>query len=253
MMARWQVGKGVLASMAATNRMTVGLALLAILPTCQLAAQVGHDPARSPFRDIATRQSIAFWGGTFSGDRAVAGVGAQSGPMFGFRLRTALSGPIDLMVSSSYVQSKRNVIDAAKPESTRVSGPSDYNLVITDIAVGLTLTGLKTWHGLAPYVAFGVGLVTPTHTVIDPGGYKAGSGFTFAPTIGVRLRVSRSLMLQVEARDNTIRYEWPNRYFFPIDANGNDIVPPVLPTTERNKQLTHNLSLTAGLSYNFNF
>ena len=76
--------------------------------------------------------------------------------------------------------------------------------------------------------------------------------FTFSPTFGVRARVSRALALQFEARDHTIRYEWPLRYFDPIDANGNAITPPVLGPGKKT-QLTHNFSLTAGLSYNFTF
>ena len=235
----------------------VGIILLTALPTYRLtalSAQVGHDPAHSPFRDITTRQSLSITAGHFFGNYAMAQVGAQPGSMFGARLRTALSGPIDLMLSSSLVQSQRNVIDASKPDSTRVSGPVDYNMVITDLAIGLTLTGNKTWHGFAPYVAFGLGYVVPTKTVIDPGGYKAGPGFTFSPTFGVRARVSRALALQFEGRDNTIRYEWPLRYFTPIDANGTAL-PPILspPPVTGTKQLTHNFSLTAGLSYNFTF
>jgi len=235
-------------------RAVAGMALfLAVLPSCRLAAQVGHNPTTSPFHDITTKQSMSLYGGNFFGNEAITGVGAQSGPMIGFRLRSALSGPIDLMISTAYVQSQRNVIDATQPESTRVSGPIDYTLIIPDIAIGMTLTGNKTWHGLAPYVAFGIGYVIPTHTVVDPGGYKAGAGFTFVPTFGIRARVSRSLMLQVEGRDNTIRYEWPLRYYDPIDINGNPITPPVLNGTTKNTQVTHNFSLTAGLSYNFNF
>jgi hypothetical protein len=216
-------------------------------------AQVGHDPSSSPFRDITTKQSIAVYGGTFFGNEAVAGVGAQSGPMVGFRIRTALSGPIDLLISTAFVKSKRYVIDATQPAATRKTGPIDYDLVIPDIAIGMGLTGLKTWHGLAPYVAMGIGYVFPTQTIIDPGGYKAGSGFSLVPTFGVRARFTRRLMLQFEGRDNTIRYEWPLRYYNPIDINGDPINPPVLPGTQKNTQTTHNFSLTAGLSYNFNF
>ena len=252
MMAGWQAGKCARASVVAANRLAAALALLASLSAGPLAAQVGNDPSHSPFRDITTGQSITLWGGTFFGNTAAAGVGAQAGPMVGLRLRSALSGPIELMISTSYVQSKRTVIDATKPPATRVSGPIDYNFFLGDISVGLTLTGNKTWHGLAPYAALGMGFVAPTQTVTDPGGFTAGSGFSFVATFGVRARVSRSLMLQVEGRDNTIRYEWPLRYYNPIDSNGNPL-PPVLSGSTPNTDVTHNFSLTAGLSYNFNF
>jgi hypothetical protein len=194
------------------------------------------------------------FGGNFFGNRTVAQVGPQQSPMMGFRLATALSGPLDLMVTTSLVPSQRYAVNTTLPDSTRRTGPIDYTLIVADVALSLRLTGSKTWHGMAPYLIAGAGIVAPTRTIADVGGYRAGAGFTFSPGIGVRARLSRTLGLHVEARDNTIRYEWPDRYFAPIDASGNAITPPVLnPATTLDKQLTHNFSVTFGLSYSFNF
>lgn len=218
-----------------------------------LLAQVGHDPAHSPFRDITTRQSVTFMAGTFLGNRAKAGVGAQQGAAFGVRLRTFISGPIELSFGVTHISSQRITIDATQPESSRVGGPIQQDLIAADLGLGLSLTGLKTWHGLAPYVGVGVGIIAPTRKTVDPGGYRASSGFSFAPTIGVRARISRGIMLQVEARDHTIRYEWPLRYFDPVDSNGDLITPPILDSKFKTQDLTHNLLLSIGLSYNFSF
>jgi opacity protein-like surface antigen len=161
---------------------------------------------------------------------------------------------MDLLVNAAYVPSERLRIDATAPESTRVSGPIPLNMVIVDLSIGMTLTGNKTWHGLAPYLSAGIGLVLPTETPVDPGGFKAGSGFTFAGALGMRARVTRNLALQFEARDNTIRYEWPLSYFAPKDNAGNSITPPILnPVGNKETQTTHNFTLSAGLSWNFNF
>lgn len=229
--------------------------LLALaLSVRDLSAQVGHDPSASPFIDITTRQSITFNAGWFFGNEAKAGVGAQAAPSYGVKLRSTLSGPMDLIVSGAYVPSQRRTIDATQPESTRVGGPVPLDMVIADISIGLSLTGGKTWHRLAPYLSAGIGLVMPTQTTVDPGGFKAGSGFTFAGAFGIRARVSRSLGMVFEARDNTIRYEWPLSYFSPKDNTGVAITPPILnPVGNKNTQTTHNFTLSAGLSYNFNF
>ncbi len=234
-----------------TRGATVALAaaFLAVKPSSGLA-QVGHDPARSPFLDIGTRQHVAFVVGSFSGNTANAGVGAQRGTAMGVRIRSRLSGPLDLVVGTSLISSRRLVIDPTLPDSTRRSGPVDYQLVSADISLQLTLTGDKTWHGLAPWASFGFGIVSPTTTTIDPGGYRAAVNFSVVPAVGATLFLSRKLGIEVELRDNTIRYEWPLAYFIP----GTSPPPPVLdPNKYRARQMTHNATLSAGLSYHFSF
>src|SRR4051812_1688549 len=107
-------------------QLAASLVVLCVGASGRLRAQVGHDPSLSPFRDIATRQSVSFLVGEFAGNRALAGVGAQSGTTFGFRLRNRLSGPLELMLGTNLIQSKRLVIDPTKPDSIRRSGPVDY-------------------------------------------------------------------------------------------------------------------------------
>jgi len=231
---------------------TLLVALACATPTL-LSAQVGHDPGRSPFSDITTSQSISLLAGHFFGNTAAAGVGAQAATSLGFRFRTSLSGPIDLVFSLSSIQSQRATIDATKPESTRVGGPIDLHLITAELGLGLNITGQKTWHGLAPYLNVGLGFVAPSHTVSDPGGFRAGSGFTFAPAVGMHVKLTRAFHLELEARDNTIRYEWPLAYFVPLDANGNLLTPILDQTKHRSKQMTHNFTLSLGLAYRFNF
>jgi len=231
----------------------VGLAIAQCLLPVAAAAQVGHDPARSPFRDIPTRQSITFFGGHFGGHTAEAGVGAQSGQIFGVRIRARLSGPIDLMANVATINSQRIVIDPTQPVASRVSGPIDYRLLEADLGLLVTLTGAKTWHGLAPYLGAGLGITTPTDSRVDPGGYRAKTNFTIAPTIGVRWHPGRRFAVSFEARDNTIRYEWPLSYFQPRDANNNALPFVLDPDRYDSHDLTHNLTLSIGLSWLFNF
>ncbi len=228
-------------------------ALAAALGAAPLAAQVGHEPGASPFRDLVTHQALTFSLGYFAGNKAEAGVGWRNGTVYAGRLDTRLGGPFDLYVSLGTVATKRYKIDTTLDSATRVSGPVKRTLVAADLGLVLNLTGAKTWRGLAPYVGFGAGELFPTKSETDPGGYNAGANFSFVPFVGTRVFVGRSVALRLELRDYFFRYEWPLRYFFPLDNNGNAISPPVLPSTSKDKQWTHNLTLMVGFTYGFDF
>jgi len=234
-------------------------ALWLLVPLClgasvpRLSAQVGHDPEHSPFQDVTTHQTITPFVSEFFGNRGDAGVGSQAGPAIGARFTQTLSDPLELWVTLAMISSKRNVIDPSLPAATRMTGPIDQKLVSADLGIALRLTGARTFHGLEPYFGLAFGIIAPTKTVTDPGGFSANSNITFAPTIGTRARIGRFVSLTLEARDNLIRYEWPSAYFFPTDSNGVPITPPVLdPVSEKDTQMTHNFTLTAGLTFHFN-
>ncbi len=217
-------------------------------------AQVGFDPSHSPFRDISTHQQLGFVVGRFSGARGSAGVGAQAGNSFGVRFRNRLSGPLELTINGTYVSTQRLFLDPTRPDSTRNRGNVDFSFISADIGLSLSLTGQKTWHGLAPWIGLGLGIVAPTSPKADPGGFKASAGFTIVPQIGTRLFLSQKLALQFELRDNTIRYEYPLAYFSPRDPTSGAALPPaILPISKRDKELTHNFTLSAGVSYHFTF
>ena len=224
--------------------------LLMIGAAGRAAAQVGHDPGTSPFHDVTMRQALTFYGGRFFGNESEAGVGAMPGPMFAVRFQTRLSGPLDLWISMAGVKSQRLVLNPDSPLTSRTSGPINYDLVIADMALGFNLTGLKTWHGLAPYISIGAGVEVPTQQRTDPGGYQAHQNFTFIPSIGTRWELSQRVTATFELRDYLLRYEWPYAYLHP----SNPAVPPVLdPLKYDDKDLTSNLGLTLGLQYRFNF
>jgi opacity protein-like surface antigen len=229
------------------------LAALLALTAAPLAAQVGHAPDQSPFRDLTTRQTFTVSAGYFAGNEANAGVGWRRAALIGGRLDTRLGGPIDLYVSVGVAGSSRYKINTSLDSATRKTGPLSRTLVLADLGFILNLTGAKTWHGLAPYVGFGAGEVLPTKTETDVGGYNAGTNFSLIPILGTRIFVTRTLAARVEVRDYFFRYEWPLRYFDPLDNNSNPITPPILQLGTRDKQWTHNFTLTVGLAYGFNF
>lgn len=234
---------------AATVAVTLALAAAAAGP---LAAQVGDPPSQSPFHDLTVRQSFTLSAGRFGGNAAAAGVGWRAGSLTAVRLDTRLAGPVDFYVSIGFAGSSRYKIDTELDTLTRMTGPFKKTLFLADVGVVLNVTGAKTWHGIAPYVGFGAGWMLPTATETDPGGYNAGSNFTMVPSLGTRIFVTRSLAARIEVRDYFFRYEWPLRYFFPLDRNGNAL-PPVLSSDLKDKQWTHNFALMVGFVYGFNF
>jgi len=233
-------------------RLAGGLAVLvwAACAALPARAQVGHDPASSPFRDVTTRQELTVLGGWFNGNPGEANVGARPGSMIGLRLATRLSGPLDLVATFAGINSSRYVVNPDSPVTSRTTGPIDYNLVIADLGLGFNLTGRKTWRGHAPYIGLGIGIEIPTNGTTDPGGYVAKQNFTFIPAFGTRFLMGRSFAVQLEVRDHFIRYEYPLRYFQP----NNPTVPPVLdPKRYDEKDMTSNWSFSLGLTYRFNF
>ena len=228
-----------------SNRAAAAL-LMTLAGAAPLAAQVGYDPQHSPFRDVTTRQTFSTFVSAFFGNTGDAGVGAQSGRAIGGRFATALSGPLELWVTVAGIDSKRTVLDPNQPDSARVLGTQALRMIDADLGLGLNLTGARTWHGLAPYVGASFGVIAPTRSVTDTSGFQVTSHITFVPTIGTHYRIGRALSLTVEARDIWIKYSWPSAFFFPTAGT------PVLPVTDKDTQLAHNFTLSAGLSYHFN-
>src|SRR6476661_7534513 len=82
---------------ARARRMLLLSALLALeVPT--MAAQVGHPPRSSPYRDIRKGHSITLLGSYFSGDGGEFNIGPHDGGVFGLRYDIRTGGTIQLGV-----------------------------------------------------------------------------------------------------------------------------------------------------------
>lgn len=221
-----------------------GLAgVVAALPPARLAAQVGHDPARSPYRDITTRQMLSGWAGWFGGNRAVTGVGARSAAAAGARFDTKLSGPADLSASVAWVWSSRNVVDSLSdslpPPAVFTGAPIAVPLLLADLGFTFNLTGAKSWRGLAPFAGLAIGVVSPRGATADTSGFRPTTQFAIVPSLGVRAFLSRALALRLELRDHYFRYDWPHDLATAAGVN--------------RTQWTHNLLVAVGAGYAFTF
>lgn len=228
-------------------------------PAALTAQEVGNPPERSPYRDILEHQSVTLFGGRFGGNAGQAGVGAMPGLAFGAQLAVRLSGPIDFWFTLASAASRRRTIIAdtlvTRTDSARAGPDINLPLVLGDIGLGLNITGDKTWHGLAPYVGAGLGIVTPTQKVTDPGGFTVGTNFALVPAVGTRIFLSRSLALRLEVRDYFFRYQYPLAYFDSLNLHfaGPPPRPAVLSLGSSDRQWVGNVTLWLGVSYLFTF
>ncbi|MEO8636030.1 MAG: hypothetical protein ABI587_12200 [Gemmatimonadales bacterium] len=236
-------------------RLTLPVLLFAV--TTSLAAQVGHDPATSPYRDIPNGKSLTFLIGDVGGDGGKVGVGPHHGRSYGGRLDLRISGPVQFGLGVSQANLERLVVSADDSVAKRTTGPFDQKLTMIEATLQLNITGRKSWHRLAPFVSGTAGWVhgssLPASAAKDSSGFKFGSKLYFAPTIGLRIIITNNLQLRLDARQLFWKLKYPLSYTQdPIaepSPNG-DLANAVLPDGKR-EQWSGARELRAGLGFAF--
>ncbi len=213
------------------------------------SAQVGHAPESSPYRDLRAKHILSFTGTYVFGDAGKAGVGPTDGRLGGVRYDLYMSGAAAIGFGFSLGNFDRLLIDPAEPPDTRTLGSATQSVTMVDLGVNLVLTGAKTWHRLAPYVGFSLGLVFGGEVPEDSlSGFDFSTKFQLSPQAGVRWYVTDRLSIRLEGRDILWRLSYPES-FFRLPAN-DPISPPVLnPLTNKTTDWTHNLTLLLSLGY----
>jgi hypothetical protein len=209
-------------------------------------AQVGHDPSRSPYRDIRRGGTFLVTGGYFGGSRGRAGVGISNGPTGGLRYELPL-GTIGFSLGLAYAQTTRFVVDPTKDSLTRKTGPYDTDVILADAGLQLALTGRKMWHGVAPYLGAAIGLAIGGGSPPDPSGYDFGTKITLAPNAGVRWYPTRRVSVRTDFRMVLWRLQYPFSYRVPNTTDGSQ----VLPADARLTQWTAHPWLTVGVGWTF--
>ena len=196
MTKRWEggtVGRGVL----------IGV-LLSNIPTVQLSAQVGHDPATSPYRDVRLRAGPSFFVGEFNGSRGAADAAFSNARTASVRYEIPTGKTLLLQFNGAYLQGDRFLLNPGADSSSpnRKTGPYPAAVVLTDLILHLRLTGPKSWRGFAPYVGAGIGLGFESETPPDTtgSGYQFGTKFTVTGATGMRWHLFRHLWLSGDAR-----------------------------------------------------
>jgi hypothetical protein len=114
----------------------------------------------SPYEFIEKKRDIGPIGGYIFTDRGAANVGPGGGPFFGLQATFSVSDPLKLGAFVAYFPSERDVIDPTPEEGDEpvTVGPRDFNLLMIAGRVHLALTGMRTWHRLAPFLTGGIGI-----------------------------------------------------------------------------------------------
>jgi hypothetical protein len=175
-------------------------------------AQVGHDPGRSPYRDIYKGHTVTPLGGYIGGSGAQFGIGPHKGPLYGVRYDIRTASAIQLGLQFAQANLERLIVNPFVRLDNRVSGPVDQRVSFAEVDLQLNLTGGKTWRRLAPFVGAGVGLTFAEDTDADTSGYEFGNKIYVAPHVGFRFFVTGRLHLRGEARIAFWKMSYPDSF-----------------------------------------
>jgi hypothetical protein len=235
----------------ASLRVTIPL-LLCAATSLSLAnsalAQVGHPPQASPYRDIRKGHTFTAMGGYFKGDGGRFGIGPHGAYVFGARYDIRSASALQLGIGVYHGSLERLVVDPFVVVANRVKGPVKQAVTFAEIALQFNLTGGKTWHRLAPYVAASGGVAFATSTPTDTSGYSFGKKLYLAPAIGFRYFLSDRLHLRAEARATFWKLNYPTTFQQPPPAD--PTAPPVL-AGGSTREWVSSRWLQAGLGYSF--
>lgn len=222
--------------------LTAALLCFGVAP---LAAQVGSEPAKSPFQDFNYHEDFTAWAGYFRGNTGEVGIGPQSSPIFGVRYGLHVGGPAELSVRVGRAFSSRNVLDPTKFGAARNLGSESDPLWIADLGINLALTGQKTFHSFVPVFGFGIGIAS-SRTSRDVGGYSFGTGLAIHAGGGLKFVTHGPWGARVDVTDYFWQLSYPGAYFL-APTGGTAILSP----SQVQNQWTQNPVITFGISYIF--
>lgn len=226
------------------------LVLASVLVAAPTTAQVGHDPARSPYRDLRYSQFLSATGGYLFGGGGQFGIGPHDGWVATLRHDFLAERTITIGISGGYARPSRNYADLAATTGPRIKGPVEHRVTFVEGNVQFNVTGGKTWHRLAPYVGAALGLAFAGRVEEDSSTYRFGTKFYAAPALGVRVFLHQRLFLRLEARAMFWNLSYPNRYR-DEDPDGFGPLEPLLRGRQL-KEWSPVPMLHAGIGYAFN-
>ncbi len=234
------------------TKLARALVLLSIIPSFHLSAQVGHDPAHSPYRDILLHSGPVFFVGHLSGNRGIAPAGTSNAMTFGARYEIPAGKSLHFQFTGAYIHGDRFIINPRADSSSpaRTTGPFTSDLALAEIGMQLRLTGGKTWHGFAPHVGTALGMVFDVNSPGDTtrSGYHFGSKLTIAFASGVRWYPIRRVMINGELRAQFWRLNYPVSFHDSTQASDGS---RVLPLTQPLRDWTTHPWISLGIGWIF--
>jgi len=216
--------------------------LLLVLAT-SAGAQVGHNPARSPYFDLEHAHELTLIAGQFHGHRDPANVGPQGGPILGAHYEFRAGGPAHIVAEIARISSERRSIDPFKVGAARELGTKSQALYTADVGLGLSLTGAKSWHHIVPEIGGGLGFISDFRRQADTGGFKFGTRFALNWGAGIRVVPGGSWQLRLDVKNRLYTIGYPEAFY--IAPNGGT---GVVPTTQAKSFWLNNPAFTLGVS-----
>lgn len=214
------------------------------------AAQVGHAPASSPYREISRGLFVTPYVAFVGGGGGDFGIGPQDGTLVGAQVQIRANKFVGFGASVSSGTLQRRIVDPFVALAERDQGLVDQRLTLAEVQLQFHLTGAKSWRRLAPYAALGGGLAIAGSTPADTSGYEFGSKLFLAPAIGMRVALAPRLQLRLEARALYWKLNYPDSFRRePPDEPGTPEDPNAVITDGRLDQWTITSHLKVGLSW----
>jgi hypothetical protein len=224
---------------------------LSNIPTVQLTAQVGHDPANSPYRDILLHSGPMLFVGHLGGGRGSVSAGTSNALTLGARYELPAGHALQFQFTTALIRGDRYIIDprADSNAAERRTGPVKSEQGLAEVGMQLRLTGGKTWRGFAPYVGTALGMV---FDVSSPGdttssGYSFGTKFSLALASGVRWYPARRITVNADLRAAFWRLKYPVSFHSVLAPDGSR----VLPLTKALAEWTAHPWISLGIGWTF--
>jgi hypothetical protein len=225
------------------NSIPLVLSGLLLISGPSLRAQVGHEPARSPYIDLEHTQEWTLIGGVMHGHRDPVDVAPQGGPLFGLHYEYRAGGPAHLVAEVARVSSDQRVINPFKVGAARELGTASRALYAADFGLGLSLTGAKSWHHIVPEVGAGLGFISDLRSQPDSGGFKFGTRFALNWGAGIRVVPGGRWQIRGDIKNRLYTIGYPEA-FYVAPTGGTAVVP----TTQSKSFWLNNPAFTLGVS-----
>ncbi len=230
------------------------LALFGLVVASPAGAQVGNDPATSPYRELRRGRFIEGMAGWMGGDGGEIPVGPRDGFLVGGRIDFRSKNSVQVSLGGWYANTVRNIVDADDSVATRVKEPPiSADLYGVEGAVQFNMMGAKTYNGLAPYVAVGFGAVWGEHTpAADTSGYFFDTKAYIVPILGTRYFLAQDVFLKLEYRLYLWKIYYPPSYSFePADEPGSGLDFNAVNPTRDPSKIIPAPALMFGIGYAF--
>jgi hypothetical protein len=217
---------------------------MVLLAVISWGSRVDAQTIDSPYRYIETKNAVTVFAGYIAVDEGAFDMAPRSAPYFGARYGRHLTGPLYGDVGFGLSATDRAAFFRESAEGPLVPlGETDLVMMVGEAGLRFSLTGPRTWRGVAPYLGATLGFVSDltsgdTFELDVPADqlFRFGPGFAVAGGLGSDFFLTEQFSLRADLRDHLWRLTYPG------GLSG---------TGQREDEWTHNFSFTLGGAYHF--